>query len=61
VARKGTNGLTCMDPGGWRVPPRPATGMPPERLMSAVQTGVRHAAGNKDLRSTLIRTVAALC
>ena len=42
----------------WRAPPRPATGMPPERLMSAVQTGVRHAAGNKDLLSTLIRTVA---
>jgi predicted MFS family arabinose efflux permease len=42
----------------WRAPRRPATGLPAERLMSAVQTGLRHAAGNKDLRSTLVRTVA---
>ena len=42
----------------WRAPPRPATGRPRERLMSAVKTGVRHASSNKDLRSTLIRTVA---
>ena len=40
----------------WRAPPRPATGRPPERLAGAVQTGIRHCAGNKDLRSTLIRT-----
>jgi predicted MFS family arabinose efflux permease len=42
----------------WRAPRRPATDLPAERLMSAVQTGLRHAAGNKDLRSTLVRTVA---
>ncbi len=42
----------------WRSPPRPATGRPRERLICAVKTGVRHASGNKDLRSTLIRTVA---
>jgi predicted MFS family arabinose efflux permease len=42
----------------WRAPPRPASGRPPERLAGAVQTGLRHGAGNKGLRSTLIRTVA---
>jgi len=42
----------------WRAPQRPSTGLPAESLLSAVQTGLRHAAGNKDLQSTLVRTVA---
>jgi predicted MFS family arabinose efflux permease len=42
----------------WRAPQRPATGLPAERLISAVQTGLRHAARNEDLRSTLVRTLA---
>jgi predicted MFS family arabinose efflux permease len=41
----------------WRAPARSRTGRPPERLAGAVQTGLRHCASNKDLRSTLIRTV----
>lgn len=42
----------------WRAPPRPATGRPPERLAGAVQAGLRHGAGNMELRSTLIRVLA---
>jgi predicted MFS family arabinose efflux permease len=42
----------------WRPPPQRQAHLPSERLLSAVQTGLRHAAGNKDLRSTLVRTVA---
>jgi len=42
----------------WRAPPRPATDRPPESLIGAVKNGIRHASGNKHLRSTLIRTVA---
>ena len=42
----------------WRAPQRPSTGLPAESLLSAVQTGLRHAVGNKHLRSTLVRTVA---
>jgi predicted MFS family arabinose efflux permease len=42
----------------WRAPPRSTIGHPPERLSGAVQTGLRHCAGNRDLRATLIRTVA---
>jgi predicted MFS family arabinose efflux permease len=42
----------------WKAPRRHTNGAPAERLMSAVQTGLQHAGGNKDLLSTLVRTVA---
>jgi MFS family permease len=42
----------------WRAPARGADGLPAERLSSAIRTGIRHAANNRDLRATLVRTVA---
>ncbi len=41
----------------WRAPPRVAT-LPAERLTSAVRTGVRHAANNRLLWATLVRSLA---
>ncbi len=42
----------------WRAPRRHATSMRVERLAGAVQTGLRHALRNRDLRSTMMRTAA---
>jgi predicted MFS family arabinose efflux permease len=41
-----------------RTPIRGTAALPAERLMSAVRTGVRHAANNRLLRATLARTLA---
>jgi MFS family permease len=42
----------------WRQPRRAGDGLPTERLISAVRTGIRHARNNSHLHSTLVRTVA---
>jgi MFS family permease len=42
----------------WRAPKTTTDNLPAERLTSAVRTGLRHAAYNKHLRATLVRTVA---
>ena len=42
----------------WRAPQKSAESLPAERLVSAIRTGVRHAANNRHLRATLIRTLA---
>jgi predicted MFS family arabinose efflux permease len=42
----------------WWRPPKQATDCQTEGFSSALLTGLRHAAGNKDLRATLARTVA---
>lgn len=42
----------------WRAPKTPTDSLPAERLTSAVRVGLRHAAYNRHLRATLIRTVA---
>jgi MFS family permease len=42
----------------WRAPQKSAERLPPERLTSAVRTGIRHAANNDHLRATLIRALA---
>ncbi|WP_246731815.1 MFS transporter [Methylocapsa sp. S129] len=42
----------------WRSPQRSADSLPAERLTSAVRTGVRHAANNRNLRATLVRSLA---
>lgn len=41
----------------WRPPPREVDTLPAERLMNAVRTGLRYAANNRDLDSTLIRAI----
>ena len=42
----------------WRKPQKAAESLPAERLVSAVRTGVRHAANNQYLRATLMRVLA---
>ena len=42
----------------WRSPKEETASLPAERLLGAVRTGIRHAANNKLLRATLIRTIA---
>lgn len=42
----------------WRAPPRQAASLPAERLSSALRTGLRHAANNRLLWATLVRTLA---
>jgi MFS family permease len=42
----------------WRTPARQAASLPAERLSSALRTGLRHAANNRLLRATLVRTMA---
>src|SRR5579863_10285221 len=42
----------------WRAPPRRGTSLPAERLSSALRTGLRHAANNRLLWATLVRTIA---
>ncbi|WP_158818022.1 MFS transporter [Methylocapsa sp. S129] len=42
----------------WRAPQKSAQSLPAERLVSAMRTGLRHAANNRHLRATLIRTLA---
>jgi predicted MFS family arabinose efflux permease len=42
----------------WRAPPRQMASLPAERLSSAVRTGLRHAANNRLLWATLVRTMA---
>ena len=42
----------------WRPPRRIASGLPAERFMSAIRTGVRHARHNHHLHATLVRTLA---
>ena len=42
----------------WRSPQKSADSLPAERLTSAIRTGVRHAANNRNLRATLARSLA---
>jgi MFS family permease len=42
----------------WHAPHKSAESLPAERLISAIRTGVRHAANNRHLRATLVRTLA---
>jgi MFS family permease len=42
----------------WRAPRRSIESLPAERLTTAIRTGVRHAANNRHLRATLMRTLA---
>ncbi len=42
----------------WRPPPRAVGRLPAEHLISAINTGLRHARHNPHLRATLIRAVA---
>jgi MFS family permease len=42
----------------WRAPTRQTASLPAERLTSALRTGVRHAANNRLLWATLVRTLA---
>jgi MFS family permease len=42
----------------WRAPRKETASLPAERLTSAVRTGIRHAANNRFLRATLVRTLA---
>jgi len=42
----------------WRAPAKQAASLPAERLSSALRTGLRHAANNRLLGATLVRTMA---
>jgi MFS family permease len=42
----------------WRSPQKSTDTLPAERLTSAVRTGIRHAANNRNLRATLARSLA---
>ena len=42
----------------WRAPMKETASLPAERLTAAVRTGLRHAANNRRLRPTMIRTLA---
>jgi MFS family permease len=42
----------------WRAPTKQTASLPAERLTSALRTGVRHAANNRLLWATLVRTLA---
>jgi predicted MFS family arabinose efflux permease len=42
----------------WRSPRKSADSLPAERLASAIRTGIRHAANNRYLRATLVRSLA---
>ncbi|HEY3718881.1 MAG TPA: MFS transporter [Roseiarcus sp.] len=42
----------------WRPPLREVEHLPAERLMNAVRSGLRYARNNRDIDSTLIRTIA---
>ncbi len=42
----------------WRAPAKPTAPIPAERLSSALRTGLRHAANNRLLWATLVRTMA---
>ncbi len=42
----------------WCCPAKETASLPAERLSSAVRTGLRHAANNRLLRATLVRTLA---
>ncbi len=42
----------------WRAPSRQTASLPAERLSSALRTGLRHAANNRMLWATLVRTAA---
>src|SRR6516225_6919299 len=42
----------------WRAPARQSKSLPAERLSSALRTGLRHAANNRLLWATLVRTAA---
>jgi MFS family permease len=42
----------------WRAPAKRTASLPAERLTSALRTGVRHAANNRLLWATLVRTLA---
>ena len=42
----------------WRAPRKAPESLPVERLSSALRTGIRHAANNRHLSSTLARTLA---
>jgi predicted MFS family arabinose efflux permease len=41
----------------WRTPPKSVQGLPAERFASAIRVGVRHAANNRHLRATLVRSL----
>ena len=53
-----TNLVSILALLAWRSPRIKSDSLPTERLYSAVKTGLRHALYNKDLRSTLVRTIA---
>jgi MFS family permease len=53
-----TNVLTLAALLWWRAPQTTSVSLPAERWTSAVRTGLRHAAYNKHLRATMVRTVA---
>jgi predicted MFS family arabinose efflux permease len=42
----------------WRAPSKETASLPAERLTGAVRTGLRHAANNRLLRATMVRTLA---
>ena len=42
----------------WRAPSKETASLPAERLSGAVRTGLRHAANNRLLRATIVRTLA---
>jgi MFS family permease len=42
----------------WRPPRRVTSGLPAERLTTAIRTGLRHARNNRHLHQTLVRTLA---
>lgn len=42
----------------WRPPPKATTSLPPEPIVPAIMTGLRHAAHNPPLKATLVRAVA---
>ncbi len=42
----------------WRASTKETASLPAERLSGAVRTGLRHAANNRRLRATMVRTVA---
>ena len=42
----------------WRPPRRVTSGLPAERLTTAIRTGLRHARNNRHLHATLVRTLA---
>ena len=53
-----SNGVVLAALFWWRPPRRISSGLPAERLTTAIRTGVRHARHNRHLHATLVRTLA---